>query len=127
MDKALIVAARVMMAQLFVIAGITKIQGFAKSAAYFGTLGLPMPEILLPLVIALELGGGLALIFGLKTRWVAAALAIFTIATALVAHSNFNTQGQMVQFMKNIAIAGGLLLFVRYGAGRPSIDDRSRS
>lgn len=127
MDKALIIVARIMMAQLFIVAGIQKIQGYARSQSYFGTLGLPMPEILVPLVIALEIGGGLALLFGLKMRCVAAALAIFTIATALVAHSNFSVQGQMVQFMKNIAIASGLLLFVRYGAGRPSIDDGSRS
>lgn len=93
-------------------------------------MGLPMPAVVTPLVILIELGGGLALLFGFKTRWVAALLALFSIATAFIAHANFAEPGQMNNFMKNLAMAGGYLLFVKYGAGAPSIDhtaERKRS
>lgn len=126
MDKFLIIAARLLMAQLFIISGISKIAAFAGTEGYFVTVGLPMPGVLVPLVILVELVGGLALLFGFKTRWVATLLALFTVVSALVAHRNFGDQSQMIHFMKNLAIAGGLLLFVRYGAGQPSMDDKTR-
>lgn len=125
MDKFLIIVARLLMAQLFIVAGFGKLMNFAGTQGYFASVGLPMPALLVPLVILLELGGGLALLFGFKTRWIAALLAVFSVASALVAHSNFGDQAQMVNFMKNLAIAGGLLLFVRYGAGQPSVDDKA--
>jgi putative oxidoreductase len=77
---------------------------------------------LLPLVILVELGGGLALLFGFKTRWAAALLALFSIGSALIAHTNFSDQMQMINFMKNLAMAGSLLMFVRYGAEELSVD-----
>lgn len=122
MDKALNLAARLLMAQIFIISGFGKITGYAGTLGYFGKMGLPMPGIVLPLVILIELGGGLALLFGIQTRWAAAILALFTIGSALIAHSDFSQQMQQIQFMKNLAIAGGLLLFVRHGAGLPSVD-----
>ncbi|GGC63028.1 DoxX family protein [Undibacterium terreum] len=122
MDKLLNIAARLLMAQIFIIAGFGKLMGFSGTVGYFGSLGLPMPQIVAPLVILVELGGGLALLFGFKTRWVAAVLALFSIATAVIVHMNFADQAQMINFMKNLAMAGGLLLFVRHGAGSPSID-----
>jgi len=122
MDKALNIAARLLMAQIFIIAGFGKLTGFSGTVGYFTSIGLPMPQLLTPLVILVELGGGLALLFGFKTRWVAAVLALFSVATALIAHSNFADQGQMINFMKNLAMTGGLLLFVKHGAGAPSID-----
>lgn len=113
------------MAQIFIIAGFGKIMGYTATAGYFSSLGIPMPSVMLPLVILIELGGGLALLFGFKTRWVAAILALFSVATALIAHTNFADQGQMNNFMKNLAMAGGFLLFVKYGAGQPSIDEKT--
>ncbi|MES2105336.1 MAG: DoxX family protein [Pseudomonadota bacterium] len=122
MDKVWNIAARLLMAQIFIIAGFGKLMGFSGTVGYFTSLGLPMPQIVAPLVILIELGGGLALLFGFKTRWVAAVLALFSVGSALVAHMNFADQGQMINFMKNMAMAGGLLMFFKHGAGSPYID-----
>lgn len=122
MDKALEIAARVLMSLIFIIAGWGKLTGYAGTQGYFESLGLPAPALVTPLVILIELGGGLALLLGLKVRWVAAILALFSIGSAFIAHTNFADPGQMNNFMKNLAMAGGFLLFVKYGAGAPSID-----
>ena len=124
MDKLLNLAARILMAQIFIISGIGKISGYAGTQAYMAKMGVP--GALLPLVILTELGGGLALLAGFQTKWVALALAGFTVLSALIFHLNFSDQMQMINFMKNLAMAGGLLLFVRHGAGAPSIDQRGR-
>jgi putative oxidoreductase len=125
MDTFLNIAARVLMSQIFIISGIGKITGYAGTQAYMGKMGVP--GALLPLVIVTELGGGLALLFGFKTRWAALALAGFTLLSALIFHLDFKDQMQMINFMKNLAIAGGLLMFVRYGAAEPSVDARVRA
>ncbi|WP_199688129.1 DoxX family protein [Noviherbaspirillum sedimenti] len=122
MDKGLEIAARLLMSLIFIIAGWGKLTGYSGTQGYFTSIGLP--AILVPLVILIELGGGLALLFGLKTRWVAAILALFSIGSAFIAHTNFAEPGQMNNFLKNLAMAGGFLLFVKYGAGAPSIDDK---
>ncbi|HJV50442.1 MAG TPA: DoxX family protein [Noviherbaspirillum sp.] len=120
MDKIWNIAARVLMAQIFIISGWSKLTGYSGTKGYFASLGLP--GALVPLVILVELGGGLALLFGFKTRWAAAILALFSVGSALIAHTNFADQMQMINFMKNLAMTGGLLMFVRYGAEAPSID-----
>lgn len=122
MDKFLNLAARLLMAQIFIISGFGKLTGYAGTLGYFGKIGLPLPGVVLPLVILIELGGGLALLFGFKTRWVAAILALFSIGSALIAHADFAQPMQQINFMKNLAMAGGLLLWVRHGAGAPSLD-----
>lgn len=78
--------------------------------------------MLLPLVIVLEIGGGLALIAGLKTRLISWVLAAFTLVAAVIFHSNLSDQMQMILFMKNFAIAGGLLILAEHGAGFYSLD-----
>ena len=125
MGNSLNVAARVLMSQLFIISGVGKITGFSATAGYFSALGLPIPGVLVAATIVIELGGGLALLLGFKTQWVAAVLALFTLAAAFVAHLELSDPAQVIAFTKNLAIAGGLLLFVRYGAERPSIDHTS--
>jgi putative oxidoreductase len=125
MDTFLNLAARILMSQIFIISGIGKITGYAGTQAYMAKMGVP--GALLPLVILTEVGGGLALLFGFKTRWVALALAGFTLLSALVFHMDFKDQMQMINFMKNLAMAGGLLMFVRYGAAEPSVDTRVRA
>ena len=81
-----------------------------------------IPGMLLPLVIALEIGGGLALIVGFMTRWAALALAVFAVVSAVIFHANFGDQTQAILFMKNLAMAGGLLLLYVQGAGSYSLD-----
>jgi putative oxidoreductase len=121
-DKVLSVLARLLMAQLFITSGWQKLTGFSGTEGYFAALGIPMAGIVTPLVILIELGGGLALLSGFKVHWVAAILAAFTVGSALIAHTHFADPGQAINFMKNLSIVGGLLWFSRYGAGAASID-----
>lgn len=114
--------ARLGLAYIFLIAGYGKLTGYAGTEQYFQHLGLP--TALLPLVILLELGGGVALVLGLFTRWVAVALCAFCIATGFIAHYHPGDHAQMINFMKNVAMAGGFLLLAIYGAERFSLDRR---
>jgi putative oxidoreductase len=120
MNALLNIAARILMSQIFLISGWSKIPGYAATGQYMAAHGVP--GVLLPLVILLELGGGLLLLFGFLTRWVALVLAAYCLLTALLFHLQPGDQMQMINFMKNLAMAGGLLLFVRHGAGAPSVD-----
>jgi putative oxidoreductase len=123
-DKVLVLAARFLMALIFIISGWGKLTSYRGTVGYMASMGLPLPAVATPLVILIELGGGLALLVGLKARWAAAILAAFSVGSALIAHTNFSDPNQMNNFLKNLAMAGGYLLFVRYGAGSPAIDDR---
>nr|WP_294864043.1 DoxX family protein [uncultured Pseudogulbenkiania sp.] len=114
MDKLALIASRVLLAQLFIISGFGKITGYAGTQGYMQAMGVP--GALLPLVILVELGGGLLLVAGLLTRWVALALAGFTLVSALIFHTHFADQIQMIMFMKNLSITGGLLLLAFPGA-----------
>jgi putative oxidoreductase len=125
MDAALNLAARILMSHIFILSGFSKITGYAGTQQYMAAMGVP--GALLPLVILVELGGGLMLLLGFKARWAAAALAGFSLLSALLFHRNFADQMQMINFMKNLAMAGGLLMFVRYGAAEPSVDTRVRA
>nr|WP_206376302.1 DoxX family protein [Sneathiella chungangensis] len=115
-------AGRIFIAILFVPAGISKITGYSGTAGYMESVGVP--GILLPLVILVELGGGLAILAGWQTRIVAFLLAGFCLVSALIFHYQPAEQMQMILFMKNIAIAGGLLFLVANGAGAYSLDAR---
>ena len=121
MNNAIVLVARILMAHIFLLAGIGKLgAGYAATQGYMDAMGAP--SVLLPLVILLEIGGGLALVAGLFTRWAALALAAFCIVGALIFHRNFGDQMQMIMFMKNFAMAGGLLMLYVHGAGAYSID-----
>jgi len=113
---------RVLLALLFLLAGVGKLGAYNATAAYMSSVGVPAS--LLPAVIAVELLGSLAIIVGWKTRAVALLLAGFSLVTALVFHKNFADQIQMIMFLKNISIAGGFLLLVAHGAGPLSLDRR---
>ena len=113
---------RILLALIFVTAGWQKIGGYAGTQAYMESVGVP--GLLLPAVILLELGGGLAIIAGFMTRWVAAALALFRLASAALFHYNPAEQMQMILFMKNLAMAGGFALLLVHGAGPWSLDAR---
>ena len=113
---------RVLLSALFLIAGLGKIGGYAATQGYMEAMGVP--GALLPLVIALEVGGALAIIVGWRTRLTAFLLAGFSIVSALVFHNALGDQVQFVMFMKNFAIAGAFLLLVARGAGDWSLDAR---
>jgi len=112
---------RILISALFLISGLGKIAGYAGTRAYMQAAGVP--GALLPLVIALEVLGALAIIVGFQTRVVAALLAVFTIAAGALFHSG-HEQMQQIMLLKNIAIAGGFLLLLARGAGDWSLDAR---
>lgn len=120
MNKYIDLIARILLAQLFIIAGVGKIMAYAGTQAYMSAMGVP--GVLLPLVILLEIGGGLALVFGWKTKWVSYALAAFTIVAALIFHHNLGDTVQRIMFMKDLAIAGGFLLLAINGTAGLSLD-----
>ncbi|KMN83299.1 putative oxidoreductase [Chromobacterium alkanivorans] len=123
MDKWIALLARVLLAQVFFFAGIGKLgAGYAATQGYMAAMGVP--GFLLPLVIALEIGGGLALALGVRARWVALLLAGFSIASALLFHLEPGNSQQMIQLTKNLAMAGGLLMVFAHGAGKLSWDGR---
>ena len=115
-------AGRVLLSSLFLVSGLGKLAAYSATAGYMASLGVP--GALLPMVIATEVLGAIAIIVGWKTRIVAFLLAGFSLLTALIFHSNFADQNQAIHFLKNVAIAGGFLLLVVNGAGPLSIDGR---
>jgi putative oxidoreductase len=120
MERSLNLAGRILLAHIFILSGLGKISGYAGTAAYMESMGVP--GALLPVVIAVELLGGVALVVGYQTRWAALGLAVFSILSALIFHNNFADQAQMINFMKNLSIAGGLLVLAQIGASVPSFD-----
>lgn len=100
--------ARVLLGHIFLLAGISKVGAYVGTQGYMEAMGVPGG--LLPLVILLEIGGGLAIILGFQTKFTAYALAAFSVASAVIFHNNLADQTQMIMLMKNFAIAGGLLL-----------------
>ncbi|MDV6347151.1 DoxX family protein [Nitrosomonas sp. Is35] len=122
MEKISQFVARVFLGQIFLLSGFFKISGYEGTQGYMEAMGVP--GMLLPLVIALEIGGGLAIVAGWQTRWVSIALAAFTLAAAAIFHSNLSDQMQMIMFLKNIAITGGFILLAVHGAGGYSLDNR---
>jgi putative oxidoreductase len=113
-------AGRVLLAALFFLSGLGKLGTYSATAAYMSSAGVP--GALLPAVIATEVLGALAIILGWKTRTFAVLLAGFSLLTAITFHRNFADQMQMINFLKNVSIAGGFLLLVANGAGPLSID-----
>ena len=116
------VAGRSFLAVLFVLSGLGKIGAYTATAAYMSSVGVP--GFLLPVVIVTEVLGALAIVLGWQTRLTALLLAGYSLLTALVFHTNFADQIEMIMFLKNVSIAGGFLLLVVHGAGPLSLDRR---
>ncbi len=112
---------RLLLASIFILSGFAKLgAGYAGTQGYMEAMGVP--GSLLPLVIALEIGGGLAVLAGLFTRWSALSLAAFSVASAVLFHFDLADANQFNSFFKNIAIAGGFLVLAAQGAGDYSLD-----
>lgn len=122
MDNYLKLLGRILLAQIYLIAGIGKILGYAGTAAYMAKYGVP--TVLLPLVIILEVGGGLAVIIGWKTQWACYALAIFSVIAALIFHHDIANPMQKISLMSDLAMAGGLLILAVSGPGSLSLDKK---
>lgn len=123
MNKVIELFGRILLGHIFLLAGLNKLgEGYAGTAGYMESVGIPGG--LLPLVIALEIAGGLMIISGFKIKYAAYSLAGFTLLAGIIFHSNLADQMQMILFMKNVSIAGGLLLLATHGAGELSIDNK---
>ena len=118
---------RLLIAVLFLPAGIGKLMGFAGTVGYITSAGMPVPEVSAALALVIEIGGGLALIVGFRTRWVALVLAFFTLVASFYFHNYWDLpagQQMMMQlmFFKNMAVIGGLLTLAAWGPGGWSVD-----
>lgn len=111
---------RILLGVLFLGAGIDKISNYSGTQGWMEAMGVP--GVLLPLVIVLEIAAPILLIIGFKARYAALALAGFSIMSAIIFHFDFSDQIQSIMFMKNFAIAGGLLMIAAHGIGKWSID-----
>src|ERR1700674_3119695 len=117
-------AGRLLIGLPYALSGLSKLAAIGPTTEAIRAAHLPLPPLALAVSVLVELGGGLLLIAGFQARIVAAALAAFSLATAVSFHSNFADQNQMIHFLKNVMMAGGLLQIVAFGAGALSIDNR---
>ena len=118
---------RLMIGLPFAMSGLSKLGAYGAKTGMISAVGLPFPALSFAVAVATELGGGLLLIVGYRVRYVAAALALFSLATAMSFHHNFADQDQMIHFLKNVMMAGGLLQIAAFGAGAVSIDNRRKT
>ena len=123
---------RLLLALLFLPAGFGKLTGFAGTVGYIASVGLPLPQVGAVLAIVVEILGGIALIVGFQTRLASLALAVFTLVATYFFHAYWAAPAeqqfvQQLMFFKNIAVVGGLLTLAAWGAGRWSLDARSKS
>lgn len=122
---------RILIALIFILSGANKISGFDGTVAYIASKGLPLPQLAALGAIIVELGGGILLIVGWKARWAAAAMLLFTGVAALIFHNFWasppaQAQNQMIHFMKNISMMGGLFFVVIHGGGALGVDTNDR-
>jgi putative oxidoreductase len=108
----------------FAMSGFSKLAAYGPTVAKISAVGLPVPPLAFAVAVIVELGGGLLLIAGYRVRLIAVALALFSLVTAAWFHSTFADQNQMIHFLKNVMLAGGLLQIAAFGAGAISIDNR---
>ncbi len=120
-NSVLPLAGRLLLCLIFVVSGFGKIGGAEGTIGYIASKGVPLPAVAFALAVVVELGGGIALLAGLFTRWVALALAVFCLFTAFVFHG-FGDMNNSIHAMKNIGLAGGFLYVAALGAGSWSLD-----
>ena len=108
----------------FFVSGLGKLAAFGPTTAYISSVGLPLAPLGWAIAVVFEVGGGLLLILGFRVREVASGLAVFTLAAAISFHHDFADRNQMIHFLTNIMIIGGLLQIAHFGAGRYSLDAR---
>jgi len=117
---------RILIGAPFVMSGLGKLAAYGATVGYIAAMGLPVPPLAFVMAVLTELGGGLLLLSGYRARTVSLAMAVFCVVTALFFHHNFADQNQMIHFLKNVMMAGGLLQITYFGAGAFSLDARAR-
>lgn len=129
MQRYIPLIARVFLTVIFFKSAFDKITGFAGTEKFMASKGIPqaLTGLLLVGAIVAELGGGLSVLLGYKARWGAIALIVFMVPTTLIFHSNFAERTEVLQFLKNLSLIGGLLMVYAFGAGPISLDERTTS
>ena len=117
---------RLMIGLPFAMSGLGKLATYSTTTEMIHAAGLPFPPLAFAVAVVVELGGGALLMAGYRARFVAIALAVFSLVTAVSFHNNFADQNQMIHFLKNVMMAGGLLQIAAFGAGALSLDGRRR-
>lgn len=117
---------RILIGTPFVMSGLGKLAAYGATVGYIAAMGLPVPPLAFAVAVLTELGGGLLLLSGYRARAVSLGMAVFCVVTAIFFHHNFADQNQMIHFLKNVMMAGGLLQITYFGAGALSLDARSR-
>ena len=115
---------RVLIGGIFALSGVSKLAAYGATTAEIASVHLPLPPLAFAVAVIVELGFGLLLVIGFQTRLVALVLAIWCVVTATFFHANFADQMQMINFVKNLMIMGGLLQIVHFGPGAVSVDGR---
>ncbi len=124
-NKVVPLLGRILLGAPFLMSGLSKLGAYAGTVGYIAAVGLPAPSLAYLVAVAIEVGGGLLLLSGYKVRPAALAMAVFSLVTAFFFHRNFGDQNQMIHFLKNVMIAGGLLQISAFGAGAWSLDGRA--
>ncbi len=121
-QSALSLVGRILLATIFILSGVSKLAAPEATQGYIASVGVPAPLLAYLVAAVVELGGGVLLLVGFRVRLAATVLAIFTVAAALLFHHALGDQNQFIHFMKNLAITGGLLQVIAFGAGSFSFD-----
>ncbi|MDB5975025.1 MAG: DoxX family protein [Nevskia sp.] len=116
---------RILLGAPFLMSGLSKLGAYAATVGYITAMGLPLPPLAFIISVVIEVGGGLLLLSGYRVRFAALVLAVFSVLAAVFFHRNFADQNQMIHFLKNVMMAGGLLQITYFGAGAFSLDARS--
>jgi putative oxidoreductase len=115
---------RVLLGLPFLMSGLGKLGAYAATVGYIASVGLPAPPLAFITSVVIEVGGSLLLLSGFRTRFASVVLGVFSLATAVFFHHNFADQNQMIHFLKDVMITGGLLQIAYFGAGAFSVDNR---
>lgn len=121
-QDAIALVGRLLLANLFILAGVNKLGAAEGTIGYIASVGLPLAELIYYATVALEIIGGLMLAVGFKARYAATALGLFSMAAAVLFHADFADQNQMTAFLKNLSLAGGMFFVAAFGPGRFSLD-----
>ena len=117
---------RILIGLPFALSGLSKLAAYGETTAMIAAAGLPFPPLAFVVAVAVELGGGLLLVLGYQVRPIAFALTVFSVTAAVSFHSNFADQNQMIHFLKDVMLAGGLLQIVAFGPGAISVEQWRR-
>jgi putative oxidoreductase len=121
----LLLFGRILLSAIFIVDGILQLSDPGGTARYFAKVHVPVPDFAVWISVAIHLLGGLAVLFGFRAKWAASILALFCVATAFGVHLPAGDMGNMIHFLKNLAIAGGFVYVVAFGAGPISVDGRT--